>query len=96
MTLKQQLQNKRQAILSIAERYGAFDLRIFGSVAREEERSDSDIDLLVNMEEGRSLLDYIGFVQELESLLERKVDVAQPTTLHQVIREQVLKEAVPL
>ncbi len=96
MTLKQQLQSKRQDILAIAKRYGVSDLRIFGSVAREEDHSNSDVDLLVNIAEGRSLLDYIGFMQEMESLLGRKVDVAQPTTLHEAIREQILQEAIPL
>ncbi len=96
MTLRQKLQLKRQAIIEIAARYGAHDLKIFGSVIREEETTDSDIDFLVKMDEGRSLLDYIGLIQELESFLGCKVDVAQATTLHPVIREQVLQEAVPL
>jgi uncharacterized protein len=96
MTRRQQLALKRQAIIEIAARYGVHDLKIFGSVVREEETTDSDIDFLVKMDKGRSLLDYIGFIQELESLLECKVDVAQPTTLHPVIREQILQEAVPL
>lgn len=96
MTRRQQLQAKRQAIIEIANSYGVSNLRIFGSVARGEERSDSDIDFLVDIAQGVSLLDYIGFIQELEDLLSCKVDVAEPETLHPRIKDQVMQEAVPL
>jgi predicted nucleotidyltransferase len=69
------LLTKRDDILRIAARYGAYNVRIFGSVARGEADSESDIDLLVNMEPGRSLLDLCGFLIDLEEMLGCKVDV---------------------
>ena len=66
------------------------------SVSRGEADADSDIDWLVDLEPGRSLLDRIALMQELEDLLACRVDVATPTTLHEQIRNQVLRDAVPL
>ncbi len=71
-------------------------MRIFGSVARGEADSESDIDFLVNMEPGRSLLDLCGLLIDLEELLGRKVDVVTEKGLRDRIRERVLKEAVAL
>jgi len=71
-------------------------VRIFGSVARGEADSESDIDFLVNMEPGRSLLDLCGLLIDLEELLGRKVDVVTEKGLRDRIRERVLKEAVAL
>jgi len=96
MTKRQQLQTQRQAIIEIADSYGVSNLRIFGSVARGEERSDSDIDFLVDIAKGVSLLDYVGFIQALEDLLGCKVDVAEPEMLHPRIKNQVMQEAIPL
>ena len=96
MRLNQQLQAKRQEIITLADRYGARNLKIFGSVARGEDQPTSDVDFLVEMDEKSTLLDYIGFIQELENLLGCKVDVAEPTSLHPLIRDRVLQEAVPL
>src|SRR2546429_6223359 len=90
------LQSKREDILRIAARYGAYNVRIFGSVARGEADSESDIDFLVNMEQGRSLLDLCGLLIDLEELLGRKVDVVTEKGLRDRIRERVLKEAVAL
>jgi len=90
------LQSKHEDILRIAARYGAYNVRIFGSVARGEADSESDIDLLVNMETGRSLLDLCGFMIDLEELLGKKVDVVTEKGLRDRIRERVLKEAVAL
>lgn len=94
--LKQKLQTHKQAITELADSYGAYNLQVFGSVARGEAQATSDIDLPVEIDESRSLLDYIGFVQALASLLGCKVDVAQPETLHSLIREQVFQETVSL
>lgn len=69
---------------------------MFGSVARGEDRPDSDIDFLMEIEPGRSLLDQIALMQDLESLLGCKVDVAELETLHEKIRDRVLPEAMPL
>ncbi len=86
----------RDQILRIAEQYGASNVRIFGSVARGEAQPDSDLDLLVDLEPGRSLLDHIALIQDLEDLLHRKVDVVESQALHARIRNRVLAEAIPL
>jgi predicted nucleotidyltransferase len=86
----------REQILQIAAKYGAYNIRVFGSVARGEAKPDSDVDFLVEIEPQRSLLDQIALIQSLEDLLKRKVDIAEPETLHECIRERVLKEAVIL
>ncbi|MCZ6654448.1 MAG: nucleotidyltransferase family protein [Planctomycetota bacterium] len=86
----------RDQILRIAEQYGARNVRIFGSVARGEAQPGSDLDLLVDLEPGRSLLDHIALIQDLEDLLRRKVDVVESQALHSRIRNRVLAEAVPL
>jgi uncharacterized protein len=86
----------REEILKIASKYGAYNVRVFGSVARGEAKPDSDVDFLVEMETGRNLLDRIGLKQDLEELLKREVDVAKPSNLHQLIRDKVLQEAVVL
>lgn len=96
MSIYELLAEKREEILAIAAKYGASNLRIFGSVARGEAREDSDIDFLVEIESSRSLLDRIALMQELEDLLMRKVDVVKLENLHQQIYERILKEAVAL
>ncbi|MEM9121051.1 MAG: nucleotidyltransferase family protein [Cyanobacteria bacterium P01_F01_bin.56] len=95
-TLLETLQSQKPKILAIAEHYGASNIRVFGSVARGEAHADSDIDLLVDLEPGRSLLDHIGLMQDLADLLGRSVDVVETDTLHEVIRDQVLEDAIAL
>ena len=90
------LKEKRADILRIAAQHGARNVRLFGSVARGEARPDSDIDVLVEFEPGRTLLDRIGLMQDLEDLLGRKVDVVTEKALHRMIRQQVLEQAVRL
>jgi predicted nucleotidyltransferase len=90
------LRTKRDDILRIAAQYGAYKVRIFGSVARGEADEKSDIDLLVNMESGRSLLDLCGLLIDLEELLGRKVDVVTEKGLRDRIRNRVLNEAIAL
>ena len=87
---------KRQAILQLAAQYGAFNVRVFGSVARGEAGPESDLDLLVDLEPGRSLLDLGGLLLDLRDLLEVSVDVATVPMLKARIRERVLAESVPL
>lgn len=94
--IKTLLASNREAILHLAGRHGASNVRVFGSVARGDEAPASDIDFLVEMEKGRSLLDLVGLWQDLEELLDRKVDVVEAGGLHWYIRDKVLKEAVPL
>lgn len=94
--LSQQLGRRRAEILSIAVRYGAGNVRVFGSVARGEESLRSDLDLLVNFEPGRSLLDLIGLAQELEQMLGHKVDVVSEEGLSPYLRDRILDEAIAL
>jgi len=82
--------------LRVAARHGARNVRLFGSVARGEAGEKSDIDLLVEFEPGRSLLDHAGLMVELEELLGRKVDVVSEQSLYWLIRRRILKEARPL
>ncbi|NOS77791.1 MAG: nucleotidyltransferase family protein [Nitrospira sp.] len=96
MSIRQLLQSKRSQILQIAARHGARKVRVFGSVARGTARRGSDIDFLVDMEEGRSLLDHAALVLDLERLLKRSVDVASERGLRRLVRKGVLKDAVAL
>ena len=90
------LKAKRQEILDIAARHGAHNLRVFGSVARGEAGPESDLDILVEMEPGKSLLNHVALMQDLEDLLQRKVDVVSERALHWYIRDRVLAEAISL
>ncbi len=90
------LREKRAEIQRIAASHGATNIRVFGSVARGEDRPDSDIDLLVDLERGRSLLDLIAIKQDVEDLLGRRVDVVVERSLSPYIRESVLEAAVSL
>jgi hypothetical protein len=90
------LEQKREQILETAHRYDAYDVRIFGSLARGEADEASDIDILVNPEPGRSLMDLGGLLYDLQILLGAEVDVVTEKGLRPRIREQVLREAVTL
>ena len=90
------LRNQREAILSLARQHGAGSVRVFGSAARGKRRPDSDLDLLVQMEPDRSLLDHIALQQDLEELLGIPVDVVTEKALHPHIRQHILDEAVAL
>jgi predicted nucleotidyltransferase len=90
------LQKYRSEILDLAVRHGAKDVRVFGSRARGEGRVDSDLDLLVALGDGRSLLDLVGLKQDLEDLLHCPVDVVTEQALSPYLRERVLSAAVPL
>jgi len=96
MDLADILRRKRPEILRIAERHGARNLRLFGSVSRGDADERSDIDLLVDLDPGRTLLDHAALVLELEELLGRKVDVATERGLRPTVRQRVLSEATPL
>jgi uncharacterized protein len=90
------LRQRRLDILAIAAKHGARSVRVFGSVARGDAREDSDIDLLVDLEPGRSLLDLIAIKQDLEDDLGRPVDVVTEAGLSPYLRRRVLDEAVAL
>ncbi len=96
MTLEELLKAKREEILRVCAKYGAHNVRVFGSVARGEATEESDIDLIVDFEPGRSLLDHAGLWLELQELLGVRVDVVSSRGLKARIRERVLQEAVPL
>ena len=96
MGLNQLIREKRPEILKIAARHGAYNLRLFGSVARGEADEASDVDILVELEPTRSLLDLGGFLADMQDLLECKVDVVTERGLKNRIRDRVLQEAVPL
>jgi len=96
MTIGEILMEKREEILRVCAKYGARNVRVFGSLARGEADEQSDIDFLVEMEPGRSLLDLGGLQYELEQLLCRKVDVVTERGLKARIRERVLREAIAL
>lgn len=87
------IEERREEILRIAARYGARNVRVFGSVARGEDRSDSDLDLLVEMENDRTLLDLVGLEQDLEELLARNVDVLTDDSIHPALRQRIIAEA---
>jgi predicted nucleotidyltransferase len=90
------LQQYRADILDLASRHGAKNVRVFGSLARGEGTERSDLDLLVTLAEGRSLLDLVGLKQDVEDLLRRPVDIVTERALSPYLRERVLSEAVPL
>jgi hypothetical protein len=90
------LKEKREEILRIAARHGAHNVRVFGSVARGEADAQSDIDLLVEFEPDRSLLDHAALWLELQELLGCKVDVVSEGGVKARIRDRVLREALPV
>ena len=96
MGTEELLRSKRAEILRLAEKYGAHNVRVFGSAARGEAGPESDIDLLIDLEPRRSVLQHASLLVELEDLLDRKVDVVTERGLRPGIRERVLTEARPL
>ncbi len=90
------LKEKRDAVIALAARHGAGNLRVFGSVSRGDAGPESDIDLLVKMEEGRSLLDLSALVLDLQDLLGVRMDVVSEDGLYWLLRRRILKEAKPL
>lgn len=96
MTTLERIRSHREAILEIAERDGAKNVRLFGSVVRGDDRPESDLDVLAQFEHGRSLLDLAGFGCDLEDLLGRKVDIVSEGGLSPYIKDHVLREAIPL
>lgn len=96
MGIDEILKARREEVLRIAARHGARNLRVFGSVARGDAGPESDLDLLVELEQGRSLFDLGGLLMDLQDLLGCRVDVVTERGLRARIRDRVLREAVPL
>jgi len=92
----QKLVQHRAQILALATRYGARNVRVFGSVARREADEESDLDVLVAMEPGRTLLDVAGLLVDLQDLLGCPVDIVTEGGLRGNFREQVLAEAISI
>jgi predicted nucleotidyltransferase len=90
------LGHRREVIVRLAASHGARNLRLFGSLARGEADADSDVDFLVDLEPGRSLLDLGGLLMDLQTLLGCRVDVVTEKGLRPRIRDRVLREAIPL
>jgi len=90
------IREKKKDILETARAHGLVNIRVFGSVARNESTPDSDIDLLVEIEPGRSLLDLGGASIKLQKILGRKVGIVTERGLHWYLRDKILKEAMPL
>lgn len=96
MRIDEIISSKRDEILRLAKKHGARNIRVFGSAARGEAGPDSDVDFLVEMEPGRSLMDHVALLQDLEEILDCKVDVVSEKALHWYIRDRVLREAKSL
>ena len=96
LALRRTIHRLRGPILAAAAASGASEVRVFGSVARGEDTPKSDVDFLVSLEPGRTLLDLARLETRLEKLLERRVDVVTPENLRDAVRQTVLREAVPV
>jgi uncharacterized protein len=94
MTLEKLRESGRETILATAARYGARNVRVFGSVARGDAGALSDLDLLVDLDRGRTLMDLGGLLMDLQTQLNLQIDVATERMLRPDIRERVLAEAV--
>lgn len=92
--MKTHIEEIKQKVLPILERYGAKKAGLFGSCVREEMREDSDIDILVEIEKDISLLDFVGLKLEIEEVLGRKVDLVEYSTIKPLLKENILKEQV--
>jgi predicted nucleotidyltransferase len=95
MGIEEVLGGKREAILQLADKHGAYNVRVFGSVARGEAGPTSDVDLVVDVQPWVGL-EFLGLWDELEDLLGRKVDLLTERALKSGIRERILREAVAL
>jgi len=96
MLTMESLREHKSEILKLAEKHGARNVRVFGSVARGEAKESSDLDLLVQWEPGRSLFDHVGLKLDLEDLLNVKVEIGSERALHWFVRDGVIGEAVRL
>jgi len=96
MTLDEVKASKREEILRLASKRDARNLRVFGSVARGEDDAECDMDFLVDLEPGRSLMDLGGLQIDLEQLLGGKIGLVSSRGLRARVRDRILRDAVPL
>lgn len=96
MGIPEIIADKKERILVLAAKYGASNIRVFGSVANGTANSNSDIDFLVDMEKDRSLFDIGGLLMDLQELFGRKVDVVTENGLHWYIKNRIISEAKPI
>lgn len=96
MAINPLVTTNRNAILALASAHGVRNVRMFGSMARDDAGMESDVDLLVDLEVNRSLLDLGALLMDLQDLLGRKVDIVTESSVHWCIRDRVLEDAVPL
>jgi len=96
MGIPEIIQGRKEQILALAAKYGASNVRIFGSVANGTADENSDIDFLVDLEKGLSLFDLGGLLMDLQGLFNRKVDVVTENGLHWYIKERIISEAKPI
>ena len=96
MSIREDILNRREEIIRIANENGIKSVRLFGSVARNQENENSDVDFLVEFENGRSLFDLVRFKQLLEERLGKEVDVLTENAIHEEIRQQILSEATEI
>jgi uncharacterized protein len=96
MALRDEIHRRRDTVLQIAARHGASNVRLFGSVARGEERPNSDVDLLIDLDTERGFGDYPGLAEELEALLHRRVDLLLARSLSSFFRAYIEADARPL
>ena len=96
MGINEIIGDQKEHILAIASKHGAFNVRVFGSVAKGNADEKSDVDFLVDLEKGRSLFDLGGLLMDLQDLLGRNVDVVTAQGLRERIRNDVLNNAVQL
>ena len=96
MAVRDDLRRRRDAVLAIAARHGVSQVRVFGSVARGEERPDSDIDLLIDLDDNRGFADYLGFAEEIEKLFGRWVEIVLNRSLSRHFRPYIEAEAQTL
>lgn len=96
MTTLLSLKKRKPQIERIMQKYGAKNIRVFGSVAREEDQKNSDIDFIVNMDEERNAFDLVHLIDELEEFLQKKVDIVDEEALHWFLKKKIQKEVIVL
>ena len=96
MAVRDELRRRRDTVLAIAARHGVSQVRVFGSVARGEERPDSDIDLLIDLDDDRGFADYLEFAEEIETLFGRRVEIVLNRSLSRHFRPYIEAEAQTL